>query len=451
MLRSSLITASAVVLCCTATAQQQIQAKKMISPVKDAGIYHMATGTWTRTAGSTANLGPDIIYRADAPSGYFGVGWEGSIGVDEGVLPGPTNSIVAGPQTSYDINCFIFNYCSQSAGLVDWSFGLYSSYVPCDDPDMPANCIAPSWTAIAPNLPSGGFCWTALFNLTGIEATLQADGGPCAPGYQGHATGLDHFGWAAKWFTTDGAFAGPILDGGDPTWVPEGEGTCYSPAFTNPCAGLFATGLGAQDLFGIGNPLNGCFWFGGYNNTNGCGGPSQNPFAQFHFVLATDCSQPGTSNPCDSYGLYCGGQAAGGASGNGYNFSKIWIDTCDCSAGSIFVSMLCANPYAGNVGYLNISAGGNNGTVSDPPGAQGDLCLLGGPIGRYNKDVVVIDAEGFATTDILNATTGGGGGNIPTLGGNVCSPGGQTFNFQYWHRDGMNPSRFSKALTVTLN
>ena len=103
MLRSSLLAASAVLLCCaTASAQQVPQARKILGAVKDAGVYHVVTGTWTRN-GSTANLGPDIIYRNDHGSGYFGVGWENAPGVDEGILPGTTNPAV-GTQDVYDIN-----------------------------------------------------------------------------------------------------------------------------------------------------------------------------------------------------------------------------------------------------------------------------------------------------------------------------------------------------------
>ena len=129
------------------------------------------------------------------------------------------------------------------------------------------------------------------------------------------------------------------------------------------------------------------------------------------------------------------------------NAADISADTCSCADGSINISMSSGPP--GNAGYLLV--GESNGSVTDPPGAQGDLCLIGGPIGRYVKDVGVIDAGGNLSTDVLNAITGGGGGNIPSPpGGNLCVPPGQTWNFQYWHRDGLNPSRFSKAIAVTF-
>ena len=113
MLFNLLLSASAVVLCLVtaAPAQGQVQAIKVLGPVRDAGIYHVATGTWTRNSGSTANLGPDIIYRNDHSSGYFGVGWEGAQGVDEGMLPG-TGSPAAGSQYAYEINGLSFSYCA---------------------------------------------------------------------------------------------------------------------------------------------------------------------------------------------------------------------------------------------------------------------------------------------------------------------------------------------------
>ncbi len=48
MLSNSLTLASSLVLClaATATAQQPIQARKVLGPVMDAGIYHVASGTW---------------------------------------------------------------------------------------------------------------------------------------------------------------------------------------------------------------------------------------------------------------------------------------------------------------------------------------------------------------------------------------------------------------------
>lgn len=129
------------------------------------------------------------------------------------------------------------------------------------------------------------------------------------------------------------------------------------------------------------------------------------------------------------------------------NVADIGIDTTSCAASSINVTM--TNGPANQFGYLLVGAGSQ--TLTNPPGAQADLCLTGAPIGRYVLDLGMTDGSGMLNTDILNANTGGGGGALPSPpGGNVCAPAGQTWNFQYWHRNGQNPSRFSKAISVTF-
>ena len=114
MLSSSLVSAGAVILCCaTANGQAQVSAHKMLGPVKDAGIFHVGTGTWTRGSAAKANFGPDIIFRSDVSSGYFGTGWEGSEAIDEGILPGtgnPNKTGNAGPQDGYGIDGIQFGY-----------------------------------------------------------------------------------------------------------------------------------------------------------------------------------------------------------------------------------------------------------------------------------------------------------------------------------------------------
>ena len=189
-----------------------------------AGIYHVATGTWTRT-GFTANIGPDTIYSATAPSGYFGVGWEGGTGVDEGTLPGTTNPNM-GPQDAYSIDGFQFAYCSLDVSI-DWTYFFLDSYVPCDLPFTNQFCNnQPGPIYSLSGLPAAGACWVVTVDLTGYETCMEADGGPCAPGYQGGGLGLDGFGIAHLWATPSGATSGPILGGFDPGWAPPGEGTC---------------------------------------------------------------------------------------------------------------------------------------------------------------------------------------------------------------------------------
>ena len=439
MLRSSLISASAVILCCaTANGQQQLSAHKMLGPVKDAGIFHVGTGTWTRGSGSKANLGPDVIFRADVGSGYFGTGWEGSPGIDEGILPGTGNSNQtgnAGPQDTYNIDGAEFSYCSLSGAPVAWDFTLYDSYVPCDLPSLGAVCsnLAGGFSAA---LPGGGFCWTGTLDLSlaGLEVCVVADGGPCASGYDGGGLGLDGFGWGATWNTTDGGTTGPLLSGHDITWTPEGEGTVYQPAFSNSCANPASSGLGTEDFFAIdagGGLSPGCYWFGGYVNNNGCGAASNNPGGQFHMVLYTDAQADCAVGTCNV--VFCDTDKG--------NQGDLALSGCDCSAGSIKLGL--TTTFVNQFCYPLVGLG----TTAVSPTGVSELCLAGDTIGRYSADAGST-GSGSYSIDLLNAASAPGGG-VPTIGGALCN--GNTWRFQAWHRDGMNPSRFSKGISGTIN
>ena len=130
---------------------------------------------------------------------------------------------------------------------------------------------------------------------------------------------------------------------------------------------------------------------------------------------------------------YCGSDQ------NPNNASTIAIDTTDASSSSIQVS-LSQGP-ANQFVYLLV--GNGNGTVSQPPGAKGDLCVVGGScLGRYDKDVGQIAADGTFATDIIQALSN------PCAGGVTITPGA-TWNFQYWHRQPMGqPATFSEAISV---
>jgi len=397
----------------------------MPTPLRDGGIYHVATGTWTRP-GATANLGSDVIYNASAPSGYFGTGWEGSETVDEGILPSTSSTSFGGPQDRYVIDGFEFAYCSL-ADTIDWSFSFYDGYVPCDMPSNPAACMARAGSFATTGFPAGGACWLVTIDLAGgNELCMGADGGPCAPGYQGSATDLDHFGWGATFVTGNGGFSGPVLAGGDPDWAPEGEGTCYLPSLTCPTG---ATAAGARDLFAVDG--SGCFNFGGYSNPNGCGAPQAGVFAQLYLRMFTDCAVT-----CDRvYEPFCNTSSA--------QVGEVSIDT----------NVLASNPILTTSGmtqglFAIHLIGAGTGVVKDPGGVlDGDLCIAGAPIGRYVQDLGSV-VSGAHSTDLVNGNTGGGVGALPNPPGGFLAPG-QTWNFQTWFRV-PGSSRLSTAIRVTF-
>ena len=133
------------------------------------------------------------------------------------------------------------------------------------------------------------------------------------------------------------------------------------------------------------------------------------------------------------------------ASGSGNNTATISITACDLSSGTEV--RLSAAPQ-GQFCYLLI--GNSDGIVHQPPGAKGYLCLVGGScLGRYAKDLGQIDASGSFSTDVSSSASGGPAFGIPTCGGNIHP--GETWFFQYWHRQPMGqPSTFSEAIGVTF-
>ena len=168
-----------------------------------------------------------------------------------------------------------------------------------------------------------------------------------------------------------------------------------------------------------------------------------------------DYLQIGFSNVCTNYEnsgmiydnvfLYEAGGTCGtkycGSDQNANNSALIDIDSCDSSSASINVTL--TNGPANQFIYLLV--GNGSSTVSQPPGAKGDLCVVGGDcLGRYDKDVGQIDSTGSFSTDILNAVS------TPCAGAVNIAPGA-TWNFQYWHRQPMGaPATFSEAIAVTF-
>jgi hypothetical protein len=92
-------------------------------------------------------------------------------------------------------------------------------------------------------------------------------------------------------------------------------------------------------------------------------------------------------------------------------------------------------------GYFLAST--TQGFVANPGGSQGDLCL-GGSIGRFVGPGQVLNSGDFGVVS-LEADLGA----LPTAGGPVQAQPGETWNFQFWHRDGP-ANNFTDAIAVTF-
>ena len=307
MLRSTSCIVVALALASSAVAQSSVPRttlRPITGPVKDAGVYHLGTGTWTRGV-HTANLGTDIIYANTCNTGYYGAQINGETWSDEGRVPSLSGPVLApnrnaGCHNSYIVNGFQIAYCTTLMTAFACNVGFQENYLTCTAP-------APAFSFVLTGLPSGPtlsqVCWVVTIDLTASSQTfaLTADATGTFP--NGDAATNHLFGWQ---FTTTVASAanstGPIIagQGGPPATSCSGvDGTRWdtlagAPAPTwpanqtsgnpnQPTGPEDGLGMDTQDQFRIdnGRVADGCYFFGGAAGP----GLSGNPIASFHLRL----------------------------------------------------------------------------------------------------------------------------------------------------------------------
>jgi hypothetical protein len=276
-------------LCAVTFAQSGIDARlrPIPSAPRDGGIYHVATGTWTRNA-SIASLGPDRIYVNTCPTTYY-FALSGDTVIDEGRLPSPSSptnlNSRPGCATSYDIEGFEFAYCTDTPN-VTWSCSFLPTYVPCAS----ATGLTPAASFNLAGLPSTttsgvSLCWIVQIDVAGPPPTATPFTMP-ADGDGTFNTPPDSFGWSIRCdlIGAAGTGTGPVF-AGDPNVCTGIDGTRWDsgapPAWPNNLTEN-GTGMGAADQFRIENgpTTPSCYFFG------------HSPyFFSFHLVLFSDaCS-----------------------------------------------------------------------------------------------------------------------------------------------------------------
>ncbi|MEL6712211.1 MAG: hypothetical protein AAFP86_00465 [Planctomycetota bacterium] len=411
-------------------------------PVKNAGTYHVATGTITRPGLAARALEPDVIYANTAETRYFSP-LTGTT-YDEGRIPGTSNAGEFTPGTNRDdyvISGFRFSYCDLDITpmLAGFEFQFYSSYAPCTPPAGSADA-----TIQILGLPSGG-CWTFDVDLSGgSEFLLVADGGDAAPGFDDDLE-LDSFGWSWR-NLNDTSFAAGLIISGDPqstdpgyvnasagigspaTPASAGTGTYYGPDSLCPPG---STGLGTQDFFYVegGSGVDGCLFFGGYEGA-ACGEPEPviggipRIFGSFSMEISSTPSfgEDIGTNFCganaNSTGLP-GTLSAGGSATIGNDDVTLTAACLPTEQFGIFIHSFDVP----NAGF---------------PSGDGLLCLdpLGSfGIGRFDGAGQVknsgLDGRVDFSTSMGEWSTGG----LPTSVGVMAAMAGQTSSFQFWHRD----------------
>jgi hypothetical protein len=299
----SLTLASLLALGALASARQQPAPTSRVQPItgtiRDAGTYHVATGTWTRKA-RQAHVGADIIYNNTCSSGYFG-GLSGDHFVDEGRIPSPSAPTDAnsrpGCNTQYMVDGFQIAYCTDQPSLGTYTVNFYESYQAC------ASVIGVTPTAgfAVTGLPAGAAgpaCWVVTIDLDSPPQTaslafpMRADGDGTFTG----GSDANLFGWEMSSTLPPASlvYTGPVI-AGDPGVCSGFDGTRWDFVVNYAEAG---TGMGTLNQFRVesGPTWPGCHFFG-----------SLIPMASFHLELYADAC--GVDEGCQT--CFCFGDGTG--------------------------------------------------------------------------------------------------------------------------------------------
>jgi hypothetical protein len=247
----AVLTIVLVALVVPARAQQVLppyRLQPITAPVRNAGVLHLASGTWTRKA-SAAGLSADIVYNNTCSTGYYSP-LSGDTYVTNGRVPSPTSPDTLwskpGCATSTTIDGFQIAYCTDQPvpGVITVSF--YNSYDCCAS----VIGVTPTATFALSGLPGAALgasaCWTVTIDLdsppqsASLAFTLLADrdGSYDGGGVNG---GVDSFGWSIR-SSLSGAAAqstGPWI-AGDANVCLQFDGTRWDPAvdYDEPGTGM---------------------------------------------------------------------------------------------------------------------------------------------------------------------------------------------------------------------
>ncbi|MBL8862769.1 MAG: hypothetical protein JNK02_12285 [Planctomycetes bacterium] len=433
MLRSTLTLAGLVAL--GAAAQANGQSTNRVQPitgaVRDGGVYHVATNTWTRKA-SQVNIGADIIYNNTSTNGYYSP-LSDDIYVDEGRIPSPSSpnnlSSKPGCAPSYTINGVQIAYCTDEVAGGQFTINFFQSYAACSTSIGPTPTGTVAFTG-GPGAPAQGTlaCWILTLDLDGPPSTafaMQADG----DGTYAAPDNSNLFGWAMRSTLPAGTQinTGPFI-AGDPNVALRWDGTIWDPTPNLAEAGF---GMGTLDQWRIeGGPTNpGCYFFGGF------------PFASFWLELYANACGPvavgtafcfgdgsGTACPC----------ANNGNTGNGCANSLFTAGANIAGVGTASISADTVVLTATNV--PNSSVLFFQGTTQQSGGAgavfgDGKRCA-GGTVIRL----------GTKNASANTTTYPQGGDPSVSVRGLVVSPGTRTY--QAWYR---NAAAFCTAATFNLS
>ena len=415
-----------------ATAQlSRAQPKPITTDVKDAGTYHLASGTWTRGASSLLATVPDSLYDNTCTVGmYYGMG-DGDVVWDSGRIPSMTspsgNGSLTGTADYWQVEKFYIGYCSFEPLVTSLDIGFKDCYSACDNTGtLPQPDYAFSLLNVPAGTASGGLgCWTVTISLLNSSSFFGISP-DCDGVYEDNPT-TDSFGWSwTQSIPTTGSDAGPIMAGDPSGFFPVsgqvcggvGDGTFFPGGGPGP-----GTGIGVLDQFEVGNgpTAPGCYWFGGYS--------AANPLSSFYMRLsgywespfcsgslgAAYCFGDGTGALCPCGNLGALGSGCANSGGSGARLTGFGCPSVSFNGFGLHVSGVNgAKP--GLLIRGDLEAGGGLGV----PAGDGRLCTTG----ASQRSQVQVTSVGGTSFNDWN------GASMATVG-NI----GSVTNFQFWYRD----------------
>ena len=431
LLRTSLSATGALLLASGAFAQTDATHKlaPTVQP-KDAGIYHLATGTWTRAKSPIAMIGTDVLYDNTCTVGIYLGASVGESFVDAIRLPStssPTNSTsITGSSNTYEVDGFQIAYCTGETNM-DLDVAFYQAYAQCSDVAaiLPTSNIAT--LAALPGIGGGTgslACWfvTIDLDLTTEQFNMLAD----ADGTFDGTASLDTGGWS---FTSNTAQASGVAQGpitaGDPFGLTTGTACAYGDGTFWSGNTNTGTGLGTDDAFesNIGGAINACFFLGGYL--------SGNPYSSLYMQIIGDAA--GTAPPTGTQ--YCAGDGNGTACPCGNN-----------NDGSANGGMAGCGNSVNNAGSV-LSAAGNPSVGGDTVVFTADGLQNNQPGIFFRADNAVNGGAGITFGDGLRCAGGNvvrlgvfpaNGSGVATSAAGIAGAGltaGDVKRYQYWYRN----------------
>ncbi len=404
------------------------------APVRNAGILHVASGTWTRKS-ATASIGADVVYDNTCSSGFYYSPLSGDTYLDEGRLPSPTSPTNSGSRpgcaAQYTIDGLQIAYCTDLPNPQAFVLSFYESYTFCTSVIGVTPTATRTLTGV-PGAPGGAFtCWIATIDLDAPPQTtsqtfvMAADGDGSYDGNEAN----NRFGWSIRSTEPPAAqiATGPIA-AGEPSMCDHFDGTRWDSVVNYAESG---TGMGSAPGFYIEGGLTppGCYFFHGL------------PFGSLYLELYADAcvgglvttfcygDGSGTACPCGNFaavGVGCANSLGIGAGLTASGTSSISADTV----------ILAGTQMPANSPVLYFQ-----GTVQQSAGAgqvfgDGKRCA-GGTILRL----------GVKTNSAAGTSSFPGPGDPSVhVRGQITVPGTRTY--QAWYR---NAASFCTSATFNLS